>query len=355
MTEAYIIGEIGQNHNGSMDIAKLIIDVAAREVSEDLFHLSLRPMDAVKLTKRDLSQEMSASMMHREYRSVHAFGKTYGEHRRNLELNDEQHRELYEHAKSRGLDFVETLCSPGCLTLLRQFKPDHLKVASRDLTNPPLLEALAETRIPMIMSTGMSGKQDLDRALDIVTKHHTAITILHCVSEYPTHPGHVNLLTIPYLKEHYPEYRIGYSDHSIGIMAPVAAVALGAEVIEKHITIDRQMKGTDQAGSLQIDGIRRMVRDIRLLEMMLGEAELYADPATEETRIKLERSVAVRRFIKKGEVISESDLILLSPGDGFRWKDRANVIGAVARNDIHAMEIVYERDIAFPGTSTEQR
>ena len=266
MKETYIIGEIGQNHNGSVDIANLIVDLVARPVREEVFGLDLAPMNAVKLTKRDLSEELSASQMNRIYDTPNSFGRTYGEHRAFLELSDEEHYEVYRHAKEKGLDFVETLCATGCLSLLKLFTPDRLKVASRDLTNLPLLEALAETGIPMIISTGMAGKKELDDALEVITRRHDNVSILHCVSEYPTHPDSLNLRTITYLKKHYPQYTIGFSDHTIGISAPVVAIGMGAEIIEKHITIDRCMKGTDQAGSLGPDGVNRMVRDIRVAE-----------------------------------------------------------------------------------------
>src|ERR1051326_7844382 len=183
----YIIGEIGQNHNGSVDISKLIIDMLAREIDENLFGLKLKRMEAIKFTKRDLSHELSGSEMNRIYDSKHSFGKTYGEHRAFLELADEEHLECYRYAKSFGFDFVETLCAIDCLSLLKIFTPDRLKVASRDLTNLPLLQALAETKIPIILSTGMAGKKELDDALQVITRYHNNISILHCVSQYPTH------------------------------------------------------------------------------------------------------------------------------------------------------------------------
>lgn len=339
--QVYIIGEIGQNHNGSVDLAKLIVDVAARPIHEDLFGLDLKPMDAVKLTKRDLNQELSQKQMDAPYNSQHSFGKTYGEHRAFLELNDEQHFEVYKHAKSLGLDFVETLCAVGCLSILKLFKPDKLKVASRDLTNLPLLAALAETKIPIIVSTGMAGRNELDDALNIISKYHNNISILHCVSEYPTKPQNVNLKTITYLQKNYPQYVIGYSDHTIGIATPTAAVAMGAKVIEKHITLDRKMKGTDQAGSLAIDGINRMVRDIRIMELSLGKEEIFIEESVKNSRIKLERSIASNRDIKAGEIINESDIQMLSPGDGYRWIDKNNVVGKIAIVDIAKNEIIY--------------
>jgi sialic acid synthase SpsE len=341
----YIIGEIGQNHNGSVDIAKLIVDAAARPIHEDLFGLILKPMDAVKLTKRDLNQELSKTQMEAPYNSAHSFGKTYGEHRAVLELNDEQHYEVYKHAKKLGLEFVETLCAIGCLSMLKLFTPDKLKVASRDLTNLPLLSALAETKIPIIISTGMAGKLELDNAIDTITKCHSNLSILHCVSQYPTHPQNVNLKTITYLQKKYPQYTIGYSDHTIGIATPTAAVAMGAEIIEKHITLDRKMKGTDQAGSLGIDGINRMVRDIRVMEMSLGKEEIFIEERVKSSRVKLERSIATKRAIKKGEIISENDIHMLSPGDGFKWTDKNLVIGKTCVVDIPENEIIYSKMI----------
>ncbi|MCD6017984.1 MAG: neuB [Bacteroidetes bacterium] len=339
--ETYIIGEIGQNHNGSVDLAKLIVDLVSIPIIESDFNLKLRGMDAVKLTKRDLKEELTQSQMSRLYDTPHSFGKTYGEHRAFLELSDEQHFDVYKHAKTKGLDFVETLCSKGCLSLLKLFTPDRLKVASRDLTNLPLLEVMAETKIPIILSTGMAGKKELDDALAVISKYHNDISILHCVSQYPTEPKNTNLNSIKYLQKNYSQYTIGYSDHTIGISTPVAAVAMGSRIIEKHITLDRRMKGTDQAGSLGPDGINRMVRDIRVLDMAMGKEELFIDPSVSVSKEKLERSIASKRVIKKGETIEEKDLHLLSPGDGFKWAQKSNVIGKSAQQDIPADEIIY--------------
>jgi sialic acid synthase SpsE len=337
----YIIGEIGQNHNGSVDLANLLTDMVARKIDDNLFGLDLKGMDAVKLTKRDLKHELSLSQMTRPYNSPHSFGATYGEHREFLELSDEEHFEVYKHAKANGLDFVETLCSQNCLSILKYFSPDYLKVASRDLTNLPLLNALAETKIPIILSTGMAGRQELEEALEEVGRHHDQISILHCVSEYPTNPNNVNLNTIRYLQNHFGQYTIGFSDHTIGISTAIAAVAMGARMIEKHITIDRRMKGTDQAGSLGPDGVMRMVRDIRMLEMSLGVEDIFIEESTQGARMKLERSVASKRLIKKGETITEADIHMLSPGDGLKWRDREQIVGKSAAADIPADEIIY--------------
>ncbi|OFX52737.1 MAG: shikimate dehydrogenase [Bacteroidetes bacterium GWB2_41_8] len=337
----YIIGEIGQNHNGEVEIAKKLIDVVTQPVIDKLFGQKLKPMDAVKMTRRDLSEELSASEMFRPYDNPNSFGKTYGEHRAFLELNDEQHFEVFRYAKSKGLEFVETLCAKGCLSMLRLFAPDRLKVASRDLTNLPLLEAMAETKIPIILSTGMTGKKELDDALGIITKYHSNISILHCLSQYPSEYQNINLLTIQYLKEQYPQFTVGYSDHSIGILMPAVAVGMGAEIIEKHITLDRNMKGTDHRGSLEPEGIWRMMRDIRNTEFAIGEKAIFVSDKVLATRVKLERSVATLRTIAAGEVITENDLHLLSPGDGYKWAEKDKVAGKKALVDIPANEIIY--------------
>ncbi len=337
----YVIGEIGQNHNGSVDIAKLLVNVVSRPIHDKLFGKKLPIMDAVKLTKRDLTQELSASQMSRIYDTPNSFGKTYGEHRAALELSDEEHFEVYKYTKEKGLDFVETLCAIGCLSMLKLFTPDRLKVASRDLTNLPLLEALAETKIPIILSTGMGGKREIDDATNIITKHHSNISILHCVSEYPTKYENVNLKTISYLKKNYPDFTIGYSDHSIGIATPVAAIAMGAEIIEKHITLDRGMKGTDQAGSLAIDGIYRMMRDIRNLDLSMGVEDIFIEDSVAVAKEKLERSIATNKVLKAGHIITENDLHLLSPGDGLKWREKDNLIGKKIILDLEKDEIIY--------------
>ena len=341
----YVIGEIGQNHNGSVALAKLIIDLVSREIKDEVFDNVLKGMDAVKLTKRDLNQELSASQMNRIYDNSNSFGSTYGKHRAALELSDEQHFEVYKHAKEKGLDFVETLCAVGCLNMLKLFTPDKLKVASRDLTNLPLIAALAETNIPIIISTGMAGKKELDDAIKIITKYHSNVSILHCVSQYPTKPKNVNLNTISYLLNNYKDYVIGYSDHTIGISTPIAAVAMGAKIIEKHITLDRRMKGTDQSGSLGPDGVYRMVRDIRMLDKSMGTEDIFIAPDTASAKEKLERSIATNRKINDGEVITESDIHMLSPGDGFKWRDKSSIIGKKIITSIEKDEIIYSHNL----------
>src|SRR5690625_2331498 len=177
-------------------------------------------------------------------------------------------------------------------------------------------------------------------SLKTITQYHDDITILHCLSQYPAEFENINLNSIPFLKKRYPQYTIGYSDHSIGIMIPVVAAAMGAEVIEKHITLDRTLKGTDQQGSLAPEGIFRMMRDIRNVDKAMGKEDMFINPAVSAAKQKLERSIATNKPIDKGSVIKEEDLHLLSPGTGFRWSEREHVIGKTAKVAIPKNELI---------------
>ncbi len=340
----YIIAEIGQNHNGDLRLAQQLIDMAAMPIFDKFNNRQLPGVNAVKFTKRDLSEELTAEAYNQPYDSPHAFGKTYGEHREKLELSYEQHAELEAYARSKGLDFIETLTSPKTLKLLDLLKLDAIKVASRDLTNLPLLEELARTGIRLILSTGMSGEAELDEALEVVTRHHENVAILHCVSEYPANYENLNLRTIPYFKEKYP-YEIGFSDHTIGIVMAPVAVALGATIIEKHITVNRDMKGSDHRASLEPEGLWRMVRDIRNVETALGEYGKPVPEVVQEARRKLERSLASKRDLEPGTIVKEEDLCLLSPGSGLRWRERHRIVGRRVKRPIPRHTILSPEDL----------
>jgi sialic acid synthase len=339
----YIIAEAGQNHQGSMYFAGRLIERAAMPIFYD--SKPVQGVDAIKFTKRDLSAEMTASKAAELYTGPHSFGRTYGEHRTALELTAEQHGELCAYARACGLDFIDTMCAIGALEVLNYCTPDYLKVASRDLDNLPLLRAIGETKLPVIISTGMSDEVDLCEAMNVLTGYHDNITILHCVSAYPTPYPDVNLQTIPWLMHRFPQYRIGFSDHTTGILAAPLAVISGAKVIEKHITIDRSMKGSDHQGSLGSEGLNRCVRDIRNAEAAMGWYGMKVEQSTEQFAAKLRRSIATKVHLNIGDVIGQDDVHLLSPGTGLRWRDRDKVIGKRAKRDIPANELVTEGDV----------
>ena len=340
--ETYIIAEIGQNHNGDLNIAKKIIDQLDRYPYDEITGNRFNKVNAIKLTKRDLSEELSKEGMQRPYNGPNSFGDTYGKHRKFLELSYEEHVELGEYIKSKGFEFVETLCSVKCLRLLDMVKVDKIKVASRDLTNIPLIKALSKRPEPIILSTGMADEKDLLNALKIL-KPKKNISILHCLSQYPAEYANLNLNTIKYLTEKFWPHTIGYSDHSLGTHIPVAAVAMGANIIEKHVTLDVNMKGTDHPGSANIETFTKMVHDIRALEFSLGDIKIECNSSVKSAKIKLERSLAFNKNLIKGDIIKEEDLHMISPGDGYKWEDRKLFIGKELKNNVELNTLLNEK------------
>ena len=339
--QTYIIAEIGQNHNGDINIAKKLIDQLDRYTYDEHTGDRYEKCDGIKLTKRDLDEELSKEGMERPYTGPNSFGPTYGEHREFLELSYEDHVELGNYIKSKGFEYVQTLCSVKTLKLLDMVKVDKIKVASRDITNIPLIEAIAKRPEDVVLSTGMSDENDLRVVMDIFEANNKKnVSILHCLSQYPSEYKNLNLLTIQWLKDHYPSYTIGYSDHSLGTHIPVAAVAMGAEMIEKHVTLDTNMKGTDHKGSADMNTFHTMVHDIRSLEFSMGEWEMKRDESVAVAKEKLERSLAFNKDLNVGDTIKLEDLHMISPGNGFKWQDRDMFIGEMVNRSIIKNTIV---------------
>ena len=340
--KTYIVAEIGQNHNGDMEIAKKLIDISAMPIYDFFSGKTLPGIDAVKFTKRDIEEELTEESGKRPYLSPHSFGKTYLEHRQAIELSYEQHAELERYAHSKGLDFIVTLCSPKCLKLLEIADIDAIKIASRDVTNIPLLEAIGKTDYKVIVSSGMCTLEELKEAITILSTVPKEISLLHCISQYPASYENINLKSIPFLQKEFPECRIGYSDHSIGIVIPSVAVAVGATIIEKHITLSRFMKGSDHAGSVEPEGLWRVVRDIRNVEKSLGEEKKELCTDAMSAREKLARSLALDIPLRKGDILREKNLCMKSPGTGMGWNDRHRILGRKSAMDIDANSLLSE-------------
>ena len=340
--ETYIIAEIGQNHNGDITLAKKLVDQLDRYPYDEITGNRFNKVNAIKLTKRDLTEELSKEGMKSPYIGPNSFGDTYGEHREYLELSYKEHAELGEYIKSKGFEFIETLCSVKCLKLLDMVGVDKIKVASRDLTNIPLLKKLAKRPEPIILSTGMANESDLLNALEIL-KPKKNINILHCLSQYPSEYSNLNLNTIKYLIEKFKSYTIGYSDHSLGTHIPLAAVAIGAEIIEKHVTLDNKMKGTDHPGSADVETFTKMVHDIRSLEFSLGDFKIECNPSVKSAKTKLERSLAFNKNLIKGNKIKKEDLHMISPGDGYKWEDKGLFIGKELKNNVESNTLLNEK------------
>lgn len=325
----YFIAEIGQNHQGSVNTAIELIEMAAKA-----------KVDAVKFCKRDMEDEMSSEMYISKYDNGSSFGSTYGEHREALELSYNDYVTLEKVASDNGLDFIVTMATHLAAVRLGNYvSPDYIKIASRDIYNRPLLKASDNYDVPIIISTGAARSiEDIDKAVNLLEN---CVSILHCISTYPARNDMLRLGAIKSLQQAFVDKIIGFSDHSIGILAPVVAMLKGAKVIEKHITFDRNAKGSDHASALGPDGLRRVMRDIRNVGKMDNSGGVILMP--DESKIVMSRigkSVASARDISAGDVLSENDLHYLSPGTGDR--DMVKYIGAMASCDISKNTILSE-------------
>jgi sialic acid synthase SpsE len=340
----FIVGEIGQNHQGDVYTALRTIQ-ACHEAG----------VDAVKLTKRHIPSDMTAAMRRQPYDNPNSFGGTYGEHREHLELRIEDYAHLKERMKYN--EWPEVLFATACDTVSVELLEAHLdppmyKVASRDIDNMDLLWLLGCTGKPVILSTGMltNDSGPLARAISMIRRNgqHNNIVVLACRSVYPTPYELCDLSRLRTIRERF-NVLVGMSDHTIGIMIPIAALAMGACMIEKHVTLSRAMKGTDHACSLEPDGIRRVVRDIRNLEKAMQPADmetLYEQirPARE----KLGRSLVTTCDVRPGEVITPRHVTLKSPGTGIPYAERHAIIGSVARVAIPADTTIQLSDVMEP-------
>ena len=344
--EIYVIAEIGQNHNGDINICKKLIDQLVVYSYDEITGERLNTINAIKLTKRDMNEELTNEAMKIEYKGRNSFGKTYGEHREFLELSYEEHCEISDYVRGKGVDFIDTLCSPSTVKLTEMTKIDKIKIASRDLTNIPLLNEIGKTNLDVILSTGMAGKKEIDNALKIIDDGVRHISILHCLSQYPAEYSRLNLSSIKKLQQMYgKEHTIGYSDHSIGSHIPLAAVAMGAKIIEKHVTLDRNMKGTDHKGSAEPQEMKELVHNIRTFEKSIGEENIFRDESVISASDKLERSLALKNNLKKNQIISRDDIYMISPGNGFKWNDIGKFVGKKINKDLEKNTLLNIKDI----------
>jgi N-acetylneuraminate synthase len=275
---AYVIAEIGLNHNGDVEIAKQLIDVAADAGA-----------DAVKFQKR--TPEISTPVHMRDTLRETPWGTmTYLDYRYRVEFTREQYIEVSDHALLRGLDWFASPWDVPSVDFLEDLGVVAHKVASACLTDIPLLQALRDTGKPIILSTGMSTIAQIDAALEVLGTDR--LVLLHATSTYPMEPDEANLRVIPTLRDRYPGVPVGYSGHERGLQISVAAVALGAVAVERHITLDRTMWGSDHAASLEPAGLQHLVRDIRIIEQALGDGVKRVFPGEQAPMAKLRRVLA---------------------------------------------------------------
>lgn len=257
----FIIAEIGNNHNGSIELAKKMIKVA-KEIG----------VDAVKFQKKDIDTAFSKDLLERPYEGEHSFGKNYREHKEALELSESQLKELYDYSRELGIICFSTPFDPISVECLERLDNPFYKIASFHVTNLELIETVCKTGKPILMSTGMSTLEEIDRAMELVRRHTDKVGLFHCVSSYPTEDKDVNLRNISLLQQRY-QCPVGYSGHERGVVICIAAIALGACMIERHFTLDRTMKGPDHAASVETSGMSLIARRAKYVYDSLGQGQ----------------------------------------------------------------------------------
>ena len=324
----YVIAEAGLNHNGSVQIAKALIDVAA-----------IAGADAVKFQKRTVEKLAIKSTLDAQDDRFPEFGKTYREIRQHLELSLEEYQELKDYAQSKGLDFMVTAFDTEAVDFLEELGMEAYKLASHSATNLQLLDYLARLRKPTVLSTGMAELEELDRAVEIFRRHDSPLVLLHCVSAYPTPLAECNLAMINVLKARYG-LPVGYSGHELGYLPTIVAVSMGAQMVERHFTLNKTMVGFDHKMSLEPDELIAMVRDIRNVAKIRGTGEKRVSETEWITRRKYHVSMASAVAIPAGAVLNEAIVSYRNPGTGIPSKLAHTVLGKRALSDIPADELL---------------
>jgi N-acetylneuraminate synthase/sialic acid synthase len=302
---AYVIAEIGHNHQGELEKAKALVH-AARECG----------VDAVKFQKRDNRRLFTREFYDSPYDNENSFGATYGEHREALELDRSDWFELSTYSREQGVAFVAAAFDEPSADFLAELGVDAFKFASGDLLNVPFLRYVAAVGKPLFLSTGGGTMEDIDRAVEAVLPVNAQLCVLHCTASYPADVEDLNLSVVATLKDRYADLVIGLSDHHNGIaMAPVAFM-LGARAFEKHFTLNHAWKGTDHAYSLMPDGMRRFVRDLHRVPDALGDGVKRRLPSEERPLHKMGKKLVAARELPAGHVLVEGDLVAKSPADG---------------------------------------
>jgi len=312
-----IIAEAGVNHNGSIKMAKQLIDVAT-EAGADI--VKFQTFKAGKLVSKAARQA--------EYQKANLKNMDDSQYNmlKKLELDEVMHIELIDYCQQKGITFLSTGFDEESVDMLDRLGVPFYKIPSGEITNKPYLQHIARKLKPVVISTGMADLNEIKEALDVLTGEGldlSMITVLHCNTEYPTPMEDVNLKAMLTIKETF-KVKVGYSDHTKGIEVAIAAVAMGAEVIEKHFTLDRNLPGPDHKASLEPDELKAMVSAIRNIELALGDGVKKASKSEIKNITLARKSIVAIKKIKKGEIFSTQNIASKRPGNGInpmRWDE----------------------------------
>ncbi|MCG3685603.1 N-acetylneuraminate synthase [Aliarcobacter butzleri] len=332
LNKVFIIAEAGVNHNGSIELAKMLIDVAVDS-----------GVDAVKFQTFKAENLVSKNAQKAEYqKQTTDKNESQFEMIKKLELDVNTHKELISYCNSKNIMFLSTPFDHDSIELLNDLGLEIFKIPSGEITNLPYLRHIGKLNKKVILSTGMANIGEIENALDILIQAGTKkenITVLHANTEYPTPMEDVNLKAMLTIGKTF-DVEFGYSDHTLGIEVPTAAVALGASCIEKHFTLDKTMEGPDHKASLEPDELKAMVKAIRNIEKALGSSVKKPSPSESKNKPLARKSIVAKTSIKKGEILSENNLAIKRPANGIspmRWDE---VVGTIAFKDYLEDELI---------------
>jgi N-acetylneuraminate synthase/sialic acid synthase len=338
-TPCWVIAEIGHNHQGDVEKAKQLFREAKAAGAS-----------AVKLQKRDNKSLYTREMYDRPYDHENSFGRTYGEHREFLEFGLTEYRELQQYARELGITFFATAFDIPSADFLAALDVPAIKIASGDLRSLPLLTHVAKLGTPMIVSTGGGTMDDVRRAYDTIKPINDQLAILQCTASYPAAFHELDLKVITTFRDEFPESVIGLSAHDSGIAMALAAYVLGARIIEKHFTLNRAMKGTDHAFSLEPVGLRKLVRDLQRAREAMGDGAKKVHPSEVAGVTKMGKKLVASRFLPEGHVLGADDIALKSPGDGLPPYELPGLLGRVV---VKALDV--DETIRIEGLSDRRR
>jgi N,N'-diacetyllegionaminate synthase len=333
MNKTIIIAEAGVNHNGDIETAKRLIDVAA---DAGVDYVKFQTFKANKIVTK---QAKRADYQNKNTKDL----DTQYEMLKKLELNESSHHLLIKYCNDKGIKFLSTGFDLDSLEFLNKIGIRLAKIPSGEITNYPYLKKVAQLYSEIILSTGMSDMDDINKALAILLKFGVKkenITILHCNTEYPTPMLDVNLKAMLHIQTEL-DVKIGYSDHTLGIEVPIAAVALGATVIEKHFTLDRNLPGPDHRASLEPNELKSMVNSIRNIEKALSGSGIKEPSKSElKNRQIIRKSIIALKPITKGEIFNNRNIGTKRPGTGISPMKWESVIGQVSKNNFEQDELI---------------
>jgi N,N'-diacetyllegionaminate synthase len=330
MSEVLIIAEAGVNHNGDINIAKKLVDAAAQIGVDIIKFQTFCPEQMV--SKRAVKAEYQKKQANKEESQLDML--------RNLMLQPADYRELAGYCAARGVAFLSTPFDLASIDFLLTLDMQFWKIPSGEITNLPYLIKIAQTGKPVVLSSGMSTMDEIHHAIGVMRKNGAGkITVLHCNTEYPTPFEDVNLRAMETIRKEL-DIEVGYSDHTLGIEVPIAAAALGATVIEKHFTLDKNMEGPDHKASLEPDELAAMVKSIRNIEKAMGEGIKAPSPSEKKNIAIARKSIVAKRDIRAGETFSEDNIAAKRPGNGISPMKWFEVIGQKAKREFMEDELI---------------